>query len=32
LMPLVVAVSVFDAIGFTCGVLAGAGRSPRLLR
>jgi hypothetical protein len=32
LMPLVVAVSAFDAIGFTCGVLAGAGRSPRLLR
>ena len=32
LLPLVVAVSTFDAVGFTCGVLAGAGRSPRLVR
>jgi hypothetical protein len=31
LLPLVVAVSAFDAIGFICGVLAGAGRSPHLL-
>jgi Glycosyl transferase family 2 len=31
-LPLVVAVSIADAVGFTCGVLAGAGRSPDLVR
>jgi hypothetical protein len=30
-LPLVVAVSALDAIGFACGVLAGPGRSPHLL-
>jgi Glycosyl transferase family 2 len=31
MLPLVVALSAFDAIGFMCGVLAGAGRSPHLM-
>lgn len=30
-LPLVVGLSAFDAIGFLCGVLAGAGRSPHLM-
>jgi hypothetical protein len=32
LLPLVVTISAADAIGFACGVIAGPGRSPDLLR